>query len=191
LTRAEQVGGYCATLLVRLPFHSEWVVECESSKSWRPKQWPRCCGTTDHNRRAVLQQRDCHRRLVRPDAADVRATAWRAILNSAWRWRLAEVPESALDDVPLTWVTTPAREMGQSLAECILRRLEKGQMSARNQIAPAAGDENGPSKGQIARFPTAARQRHLLPAGFTGFSAGWRKPAFRRTHPAAFSARSG
>ena len=48
----------------------------------------------------------------------------------------AEVPEAALDDVPLTWVTTPAREMGNSLAECILRRLEEGQGSARNQIMP-------------------------------------------------------
>ncbi|MWL75581.1 substrate-binding domain-containing protein, partial [Escherichia coli] len=33
LTRAERVGGYCATLLkYGLPFHSEWVVECESSQ---------------------------------------------------------------------------------------------------------------------------------------------------------------
>ena len=33
LTRAERVGGYCATLLkYGLPFHSEWVLECESSQ---------------------------------------------------------------------------------------------------------------------------------------------------------------
>ena len=33
LTRAERVGGYCATLIkYGLPFHSEWVVECESSQ---------------------------------------------------------------------------------------------------------------------------------------------------------------
>ncbi|ELX42396.1 DNA-binding transcriptional repressor MalI, partial [Salmonella enterica subsp. enterica serovar Kentucky str. 29439] len=33
LTRAERVGGYCATLLkYGLPFHSEWVVECASSQ---------------------------------------------------------------------------------------------------------------------------------------------------------------
>ena len=42
--------------------------------------------------------------------------------------------EEALDDLPLTWVTTPARELGQSLAECILRRMEEGQGAARNQI---------------------------------------------------------
>ncbi|RXY12569.1 Mal regulon transcriptional regulator MalI, partial [Klebsiella pneumoniae] len=33
LTRAERVGGYCATLLkYGLPFHSEWGLECESSQ---------------------------------------------------------------------------------------------------------------------------------------------------------------
>ena len=33
LTRAERVGGYCATLLkFGLPFHSDWVLECASSQ---------------------------------------------------------------------------------------------------------------------------------------------------------------
>ena len=36
LTRAERVGGYCSTLIkYGLPFHSEWVVECESSQKSR------------------------------------------------------------------------------------------------------------------------------------------------------------
>jgi LacI family transcriptional regulator of maltose regulon len=67
LTRAERVGGYCATLLkYGLPFHSEWVLECESSQKQaaeamtgllrqiRPS--PRCCATTTWWR---------HRRVVR------------------------------------------------------------------------------------------------------------------------------
>ena len=48
----------------------------------------------------------------------------------------ADVPEAALDDLPLTWVTTPAREMGKSLADSMLRRLE----DAKPDYAPAAGD---------------------------------------------------
>ena len=48
----------------------------------------------------------------------------------------ADVPEAALDDLPLTWVTTPAREMGKTLAESMLRRLEEGTGEARNQIMP-------------------------------------------------------
>ncbi len=48
----------------------------------------------------------------------------------------ADVPEAALDDLPLTWVTTPAREMGKTLAESMLRRLEEGAGETRNQIMP-------------------------------------------------------
>lgn len=48
----------------------------------------------------------------------------------------ADVPEAALDDLPLTWVTTPAREMGKSLADSMLRRLEEGTGETRNQIMP-------------------------------------------------------
>ncbi|STT86245.1 maltose regulon regulatory protein MalI [Klebsiella pneumoniae] len=36
----------------------------------------------------------------------------------------------------LTWVTTPAREMGKSLADSMLRRLEEGTGETRNQIMP-------------------------------------------------------
>ena len=43
---------------------------------------------------------------------------------------------TALDDLPLTWVTTPAREMGKTLAESMLRRLEEGAGETRNQIMP-------------------------------------------------------
>ncbi|CCJ84377.1 Maltose regulon regulatory protein MalI (repressor for malXY) [Cronobacter dublinensis 582] len=33
LTRAERLGGYCATLLqYGLPFHSEWIVECPAGQ---------------------------------------------------------------------------------------------------------------------------------------------------------------
>lgn len=48
----------------------------------------------------------------------------------------ADVPEAALDDLPLTWVTTPAREMGKTQAESMLRRLEEGAGETRNQIMP-------------------------------------------------------
>ena len=48
----------------------------------------------------------------------------------------ADVAENALDDLPLTWVTTPAREMGQSVAERILQRIDNVQGSVRNLIMP-------------------------------------------------------
>lgn len=141
LTRAERVGGYCATLLkYGLPFHSEWVVECESSQKLAAEAM---ASLLRHNPTitAVL----CYNNVIATGAWFGLMRAGRQSgedsVESYFKQRVAlaafaEVPESALDDVPLTWVTTPAREMGQSLAECILRRLEKGQMSARNQIMP-------------------------------------------------------
>jgi LacI family transcriptional regulator of maltose regulon len=46
------------------------------------------------------------------------------------------VSEEALDDLPLTWVTMPAREMGKSLAERILQRIDTGRVTLNNQIMP-------------------------------------------------------
>ena len=141
LTRAERVGGYCATLLkYGLPFHSEWVVECESSQKLAAEAMASLL-RQNPTITAVL----CYNNVIATGAWFGLMRAGRQSgedsVESYFEQRVAlaafaEVPESALDDVPLTWVTTPAREMGQSLAECILRRLEKGQMSARNQIMP-------------------------------------------------------
>jgi hypothetical protein len=140
LTRAERVGGYCATLLkYGLPFHSEWVLECESSQK-RRKRWRAAAAESDHQRRAVLQ-RDCHRRLVWPDAR-------RAAERRGWRRKLLRTAggaggvrrrgENALDDLPLTWVTTPAREMGKAWRTG-LRRMEEGR-PRKPDYGPAAGD---------------------------------------------------
>lgn len=141
LTRAERVGGYCATLLkYGLPFHSEWVVECGSSQQQAAEAMI-----------ALLRQNPTISAVLCYNSV-IATGAWFGLLRagrqsgegsveSYFEQRIAlaafaEVPEAALDDVPLTWVTTPAREMGNSLAECILRRLEEGQGSARNQIMP-------------------------------------------------------
>lgn len=52
LTRAERVGGYCSTLIkYGLPFHSEWVVECESSQKKPPKPSARCFATARQSAR--------------------------------------------------------------------------------------------------------------------------------------------
>lgn len=37
----------------------------------------------------------------------------------------ADVGENALDDLPIVWATTPAREMGYTLADRIMQRIEK------------------------------------------------------------------
>ncbi len=43
LTRAERLGGYCATLLqYGLPFRPEWIIECGNTQKRRLKQRYSC-----------------------------------------------------------------------------------------------------------------------------------------------------
>ena len=141
LTRAERVGGYCSTLIkYGLPFHSEWVLECESSQKQAAEA---IAGLLRHNPTisAVL----CYNSVIAMGAwfGLMRAgiQSGEDSVESYYEQRVAlaafaDVAENALDDLPLTWVTTPAREMGQSVAERILQRIDNVQGSIRNLIMP-------------------------------------------------------
>lgn len=142
LTRAERLGGYCATLLqYGLPFHSDWVLECESSQKRAAE------AISDLLRRnptisAVL----CHN-------STVAMGAWFGLMRGGRQsgddgmgsyydgqvalGAFAEVPETALDDLPVTWVTTPAREIGRMLAKRILRRINEEEDELRQQVIAA------------------------------------------------------
>ena len=141
LTRAERVGGYCATLLkFGLPFHSEWVVECEASQKQASQAMSQLLR---HN--PTLTAVVCYNNVVAMGA-------WFGLMRAGWQSgegsvesyydkrvalaAFAEVPETDLDDAPMSWVITPAREMGQSVAERVLQRIENGKTAARNQIMP-------------------------------------------------------
>lgn len=141
LPRAERLGGYCATLLkYGLPFHSEWVIECDASQKQAAEAMMFLL-RKNPTITAVL----CYNRVIATGAWFGLLRAGRQSgedsVESYFEQRIAlaaftETPESALDDIPLTWVTTPAREMGQNLADAMLYRLEKGVTAARNQIMP-------------------------------------------------------
>lgn len=142
LTRAERLGGYCATLLkFGLPFHSEWVVECEASQKQASQA---LIQLLRHN--PTITAVVCYNSVVAMGA-------WLGLMRSGWQSgdegvdsyyeksvalaAFAEVPESELDDAPMSWVITPAREMGRSVAERVLQKIESGKdATARNQIMP-------------------------------------------------------
>ncbi|MNI79665.1 Maltose regulon regulatory protein MalI [compost metagenome] len=44
----------------------------------------------------------------------------------------ADVAENALDDLPIIWASTPAREMGYTLAERVLQRISSDEGHSRN-----------------------------------------------------------
>ena len=103
LTRAERVGGYCATLIkYGMPFHSEWVVG-----------------------------------LIRAGRQSGEGGVETFFGHQVSLGAFADVGENALDDLPIVWATTPAREMGYTLADRIMQRIENTDVQAGHQIVAA------------------------------------------------------
>lgn len=141
LTRAERVGGYCATLLkFGLPFHSDWVIESETSHRQAAQGLSQLLR---HN--PIITAVVCYNSVVAMGA-------WLELMRSGWYCgeggagnyyeksvtlaAFAEVSEHELIDAPVSWAITPAREMGQQVAERILQRIEEGDCAMRNQVMP-------------------------------------------------------
>lgn len=137
LTRAERVGGYCATLLkYGLPFHSDWVLECSSSQ----KQAAEAV--------AALLRRNPTISAVVCYNETIAVGAWFGLMRAGRQSGeigvdryfeqqvslagFADVAENALDDIPIIWASTPAREMGYTLAERILQRIGNDDSHSRN-----------------------------------------------------------
>lgn len=142
LTRAERLGGFCATLLqYGLPFNSDWIIECESAQ----RQAAQAVGALLH-RNPTITAVVCHNRIIATGA-------WFGLLragrqsgdNRIDRYfdsqvalaAFADVPEERLDDVPVAWVTTPAREIGRSAAQRILNSGLETVDATSNVIVPA------------------------------------------------------
>ncbi|BDH46095.1 Mal regulon transcriptional regulator MalI [Salmonella enterica subsp. enterica serovar Choleraesuis] len=139
LTRAERLGGFCATLLqYGLPFHSDWVIECDNSH----RQAAEALGALlRHN--PTISAVVCHN-------ATIATGAWLGLLRAGRQGgersmesyfdrqlalgAFAEVGETALDDIPVSWVTTPAREMGARVAERIMERVANGAVAPLGQV---------------------------------------------------------
>ncbi|QMI05111.1 Mal regulon transcriptional regulator MalI [Citrobacter sp. RHB25-C09] len=142
LTRAERVGGYCATLLkYGLPFHSDWVLECASSQ----KQAAEAI-TALLRRNPTISAVVCYNEtiamgawfgLMRAGRQSGEGGVDRYFEQQVSLGAFADVAENALDDLPIVWATTPAREMGYTLAERILQRISHEDSHSRNQTMAA------------------------------------------------------
>ncbi len=146
LTRAERVGGYCATLLkYGLPFHSEWVLECESSQKQAAEAMT---GLLRQNPTitAVL----CYNNVVATGAWFGLLRAGRQSgedgVESYFEQRVAlaafaDVPEAALDDLPLTSGDHPGAGDGEKPGGFDAAAAGRGDWrDAKPDYAPAAGD---------------------------------------------------
>lgn len=142
LTRAERVGGYCATLLkFGLPFHSDWVLECASSQKQAAEA---ITALLRHN--PTISAVVCYNETIAMGA-------WFGLMKAGRQSgeigvdryfeqqislaAFADVAENALDDLPIIWASMPAREIGYTLAERILQRIGHEESHSRSQTISA------------------------------------------------------
>lgn len=142
LTRAERVGGYCATLLkYGLPFHSEWVVECASSQKQAAESItallrynPTISAVVCYNETIAM---GAWFGLLRAGRQSGESGVDRYFEQQMSLAAFADVAENALDDLPIIWASTPAREIGYTLAERILQRIAHDEYHVRSQTIAA------------------------------------------------------
>jgi LacI family transcriptional regulator, maltose regulon regulatory protein len=141
LTRAERLGGFCATLVqYGLPFRSEWIVECDCQQQAAAqaaeqllRQYP--------NISALV----CHKASVALGAYFGIVRSGRGIgsegMDSFYGQQVAligfgDVPEAALTQPPLTLVSSSAREVGRSAASRLLQRIQQRDLPPQDVILP-------------------------------------------------------
>lgn len=137
LTRAERIGGYCATLLqYGRPFRSEWIIECQHNQKAAAEataqlvqQHPGITAIIAYNGSTAL---GCYFALLRSGRS-----VGTGALDSYYDQQMALIgfgddPQAELTDPPLTMVASPAREIGRAAAARMLARL----------ISPGAGPQH-------------------------------------------------
>ena len=142
LTRAERVGGYCATLLkFGLPFHSDWVLECTSSQKQAAEA---ITALLRHN--PTISAVVCYNETIAMGA-------WFGLLKAGRQSgesgvdryfeqqvslaAFTDATPTTLDDIPVTWASTPARELGITLADRMMQKITHEEAHSRNLIIPA------------------------------------------------------
>lgn len=152
LTRAERVGGYCATLLkYGLPFHSEWVVECASSQKQAAESItallrynPTISAVVCYNETIAM---GAWFGLLRAGRQSGESGVDRYFEQQVSLAAFADVAENALDDLPIIWASTPAREIGYTLAERILPNI--AAYCSRRAPCAESNDSRSPGNAKV------------------------------------------
>ncbi|KAB8313562.1 Mal regulon transcriptional regulator MalI [Erwinia endophytica] len=139
LTRAERIGGYCATLLqYGLPFRSEWIVECGRHQrdvaaitEQLIHQYPTITAILCHNATVTL---GCYFGLQHTGR-----TIGNGAVDSYYGQQMAlvgfgDTPQAELTDPALTFISSSAREIGRSAATRILQRMAEPDAAVQNVI---------------------------------------------------------
>lgn len=141
LTRAERLGGFCATLLqYGLPFRNEWIIECDY-----PQKCAADAAETLLSHYPKISAIVCHKASVAIGAYfGVMRTGTQVgggAVDNFFQQKVAligmeDAPESALTEPPLTSIANSAREIGYSAARRLLLRIGGQNLEAQNIIVP-------------------------------------------------------
>lgn len=139
LTRAERLGGFCATLVqYGLPFRSEWIIECDYQQKCAAdaaeallSHYPKISAIVCHKSSVALGTYFG----VRRTGAEVGGGA----VDSFFQQKIAligmeDAPESELTEPSLTSIANPAREIGHATARRLLMRIGGQNLEAQNII---------------------------------------------------------
>lgn len=141
LTRAERIGGYCATLMqYGLPFKPEWIIECDESQHAAAsattrllQRYPRLTAIIASSATTALGSYFALLRSGRTlgaGAADSYYAQQMALVG------FSDELQANLSDPPLTFVCNPARELGRAAATRILLRLNALEVPVQHSIMP-------------------------------------------------------
>ncbi|MFZ4213004.1 Mal regulon transcriptional regulator MalI [Pantoea endophytica] len=141
LTRAERIGGYCATLLqYGLSFRSDWIIECDDRQQSVSaltlqllRQHPGITAILAHNGSTAL---GCYFGALRCGR-----TFGEGAVDSYYTQQLALVgfnddPQRELHDPTMTFVSSEARDVGRRAAERMLQRLAQPEAEIQSLIVP-------------------------------------------------------
>ncbi|WP_278845402.1 Mal regulon transcriptional regulator MalI [Pantoea piersonii] len=139
LTRAERIGGCLAPLLRDgFPFYPEWIIECEESQNAAAEattqllqRYPRLTAIIAANGATALGS---YFALLRSGR-----TLGKGAVDSYYAQQMALVgfsdePQANLSDPPLTFICSPAREMGRAAAARILLRISAPETASQHMI---------------------------------------------------------
>lgn len=128
LTRAERIGGYCSTIIqYGLPFRSEWIIETNNKQQHIIQQvsdflhqYPKVSAIICHNTATALG--------AYLGALKIGSTITSVDNYSYFNQEIAlvgfdDIGSEALYDIPVTFITQPAREVGINAMMKIIQRI--------------------------------------------------------------------
>lgn len=142
LTRAERIGGYCSTLIqYGLPFKTEWIIDVDNKqKNIIEKitgflhQYPKVSAVICHNTATALG--------AYLGALKIGNTISSADNYSYFNQEITllgfdDIGSEALYDIPVSFITQPAREIGINAASRIIQRMSNSDTAPQSiMLAP-------------------------------------------------------